>query len=165
MFDTQPDDLEAEISKAKKKLADFESGASWRELTARLQASSPMSPFLLARSLGLVGAGATTLVMLVVVVGSVFSRDVAEIVNGVEEAILVPVPVVLAGLTAMLGVGALLGWMGAVSAGRDAPYLPHEAKVHQRLMSEVQQLEAKRHVKERMTPKPATPRLLDRRGR
>lgn len=165
MLGTQPDELEAQIAQAKKKLAEFENGATWRDLTARLTAQSPLSPFLVARTLGLLGAGASIVLLLLVVLGSVVSRDVAEAVNGIEEAIIVPIPVILLALAGVLGVGAVLGWMGAVSAGRDAPYLPHEAKVHQRLMSDLQQLEAKRHVKERMTPKPATPRLLDRRGR
>jgi hypothetical protein len=165
MFGTQPDDLEGEILKAKKKLAEFENGSSYLELTARLAQSNPMHPFLLARTLSIAGATFCIILLLVALIGSAVSRDVAQAAGAVEDVLHIPLPVALGVLTAVLGLFGLLGFGFAVSAGRDAPYLPHEAKVHQRLMSDVQQLEAKRSVKERMTPKPATPRLLDRRGR
>jgi hypothetical protein len=165
MFGTPPDDLEVEITKAKQKLDAFENGSTWRELTARLQASNRMHPFLLVRTMGVSGAMLSLTALLLVLMGSVFSRDVAEVIGSIESVVLVPMPILLGLLAVFLGVGGLLGWIGSISAGREAPYLPHEAKVHQRLLSDVQQLEAKRSVKERMTPKPATPRLLDRRGR
>lgn len=165
MLGTPPDDLEAQITQAKKKLQEFENGASWRDHVARLSRSNPMHPFLLVRNLSF-GAMAVVAVLLVVtMIASVAIRDVAEVVNGIEAAVFVPIPLLLSLLCFALAFGGVLGLVGAVSAGREAPYLPHEAKVHQRLSSEVLQLEAKRSVKERMTPKPATPRLLDRRGR
>lgn len=165
MLGTPPDDLEAEITQAKKKLAEFEAGASWSELTARLQRSNPMHPFLLVRTLAFGGMAVCAVVLLCTMGGSVFSRDIAEMVGKFEAAVFVPFPLLMSTLAMALAFGGVLGWAGAVSAGREAPYLPHEAKVHQRLTSDVLQLEAKRTVKERMTPKPATPRLLDRRGR
>ena len=165
MFEPQPEDLEADIARARQRLAEFESAATTRDLMARLSASSPLHPFLLVRTFGVMGAVGMLGILALVVVGSILSRDVAESVNAIEGVTILPVPVVLLFLAFAMGAGAGLGWFGAVSAGRDAPYLPHESKVHQRLLSEVQQLEARRNVKERMTPKPATPRLLDRRTR
>lgn len=157
-------DIEEELVAARKRLAEFESAGSTRDLLARLSASSPMHPFLIFRTLGVLGAMGAIGVMVLVLLGSVLSRDVAQVVGTIEEVIFLPVPVVLLLLAMMCGAGAVLGWIGAISAGRDAPFLPHEAKTHQRLVSDVQQLEARRSVKERITPKPAPPRLLDRRG-
>ena len=165
MFGTPTDDLEAEIAKSRQKLTEFEDGASWRDLVARLQRASPMHPFLVFRTACAGLFGLCVVALLLVLIGSVFSRDVAEVVNSIETALFLPMPVVFGFLAIVFAGGAVVSYVGAISAGRQAAYLPHEAKVHQRLLSEVQQLEAKRHVKERMTPKPATPRLLDRRGR
>ena len=73
-----------------------------------------------------------------------------------------PLPLVLGVLAGCAIATALAAHLAALSSARNAPMLPHEAKVHSRLVSEVKQIEAQRAVKERMTPRPASPRLLAR---
>lgn len=157
-------DLEEAIAAAKKKLENFETAAGTSELLARLRRVSPMHPFLAMRMASLIGSTLAVLAAVGTMAGSVYSRDLAVTINSLQDQLGFPLLLVFVVLAACGFVGMLAGHFGAVSAAQNAPYLPHEAKVHQRLMADVQQLEAQRAVKERMTPRPATPRLLDRRS-
>ena len=163
MFGSQADENEAELAKARTALQQFEDNVGWRDLLARLQRASPMHPFLLFRNVSAFLFVASALGMIGLMGMSVISRDFAERINGIERVIVVPIPALLGLIAVVAFFSTILAFVGAISSGRQAPFLPHEAKVHQRLLADVQQLEAKRSVKERMTPKPATPRLIDRR--
>ncbi len=158
------EDLEKAIASARNKLDQFENGAGTSELLARLRNASPMHPFLVMRVVGLLGGMVSVVGAVAVMTSSVLSRDVAVQINDLQTAIGVPLPLVFVILATCGFTMMVAGHLGAISSGRSAPYLPAEAKAHQRLMADVQQLEAQRAVKERMTPRPATPRLLDRRS-
>jgi hypothetical protein len=150
------------LEHARLRLADFEASASSADLIARLRAASPLHPFLLVRTL----AGVLTVVCAIATVASLavplLGRDLAERMLALDAASGIPVPVAIGILTVCAGVVLVAAHFAAAAAGRGAPYRPNEAKVHQRLTSEIRQLEAQKAVKERMTPVGAGPRVLAR---
>lgn len=158
---TDPE-TERAIADARAKLQRFERSATTSELLTRLRASSRLHPFLLMRSLGGLAAAFSFALALVVMLVPLLSRDLASQLALLDDASGLPLPIVLGVLGGLSLVVALFAQFAATSSARSAPLLPHEAKIHQRLVSELQQLEAQRAVKERMTPKPAQPRLLAR---
>lgn len=155
-------DDETALKAARAKLEAFENGASAKDLIARLRHATPMHPVLLVRGLALFGAAVSGLATVGVLAAPLLSRDVAVFLLRLDEASGVPLPALLAVLGFCGLAVAIAAHLAAISLGRSAPFLPHEAKAHQRLVSEVKQLEAQRAVKERMTPPPARPRLLAR---
>ena len=88
--------------------------------------------------------------------------DMAIQFGALDQASGIPLPLVLGVLAGCALATMLAAHLAALSSARTAPLLPHEAKVHSRLVSEVRQIEAQRAVKERMTPRPASPRILAR---
>lgn len=147
------DNDDGALAAARDRLERFERSASPGELMARLRASSPMHPFLLFRGLAMLGA---------VLVMPFVSRDIAVQLAALDSAAGIPLPFVLGVLAGCALATMLAAHLAALSSARSAPLLPHEAKIHSRLVSEVKQIEAQRAVKERMTPRPASPRLLAR---
>jgi hypothetical protein len=157
-----PDNDEAALAAARERLERFERSASSRELMARLRASSPMHPFLVFRSLAMLGAAACGAGALAVLLVPLVSRDVAVRLAALDSAAGIPLPFVLIVLAGCALATMLAAHLAALASARSAPLLPQEAKIHSRLVSEVKQIEAQRAVKERMTPRPASPRLLAR---
>ena len=157
-----PDDNDAALAEARARLERFERSATARELMARLRAANPMHPFLVFRSLamlGVAGCGAAALAVLLVPLAS---RDVAVQLAALDQASGIPMPLVFGVLAGCALATMLAAHLAALATARGAPLLPHEARIHSRLVSDVKQIEAQRAVKERMTPRPATPRLLAR---
>jgi hypothetical protein len=150
------------LEDARRKLEEFEASGSGAELLARLRAASPLHPFLVARSLGGMLAVACGLATLASLVAPLASRDLAERMIALQSASGIPVPAALAILTVCAVAVMVAAHVAAVAAARGAPYRPHEAKIHQRLASELRQLEAQKAVKERMTPAGSGPRVLAR---
>lgn len=151
-------ELDASINKAKADLEHFEQGFSSRELLSRLRSASPLHPILVLRF----GLLTVTIFLAVAAVGSLslpfLSNDVAEVVGQLDQSIGVPLPGVIASLVPLFFLMALGVHYLALLLARSAPLLPHEARLHQRLVSDVKQLEAQRSVQRRMTPLSATPR-------
>ncbi len=153
------EELEPQLELARTKLEDFERSARASDVIARLRLSSPFHPTLLVRLLAVLATLGCVALTITTLAAPLLSRDLAILLARLDAAVGVPLPAVL-GLRAFLGAITALGaHLGALAAGRSAPYLPHEARIHQRLVSDVKQLEAKQAVKKRMTPAPARPRL------
>jgi hypothetical protein len=151
-------DLDAQIRDARTRLDAFERSFTARELLLRLRTHSPLHPFLVMRGLMLL-ASALTLVLAVVALTIPFLvPDAAEVIGRLDDAAGVPLFAVLAVLVVCFFGVALGGHFAAITSARSAPLLPHEARQHQRLVSDLQQLEAQRAVNSRLTPVSAEPR-------
>jgi hypothetical protein len=162
MADASDENHESALAEARSRLEKFERSATSRELMARLRAASPMHPFLVFRTLGGLGALVCGSGAIAVLLLPLFSRDLAVQLAGLDDAAGVPMPFVLALLAGCALATMAAAHVAALSAARSAALQPHEAKIHSRLVSEIKQIEAQRAVKERMTPRPASPRLLAR---
>lgn len=156
-------EIEQAIHDAQRRLDAFERSGTANELLFRLRQSSPLHPFLLMRGLGLWGAMFLVLCALAALAGPFMDEQVAHVVARLDAASGIPMFAVLAMLVLCSFSIALGGHFAALAAARGAPMLPHEAKQHQRLKADVQQLEAQRAVRERITPYGATPRPTRRR--
>jgi hypothetical protein len=150
------------IRKAKADLDQFERGTSARELLTRLRASDPFHPWLILRASFLFLTMVLTASAIVALVLPFLHHDIAEVVGMLDAAAGVPLPGILAFLVPLFFLMALGAHFLALVAARNAPLLAHEAKTHQRLVSDVKQLEAQRSVQLRMTPMTATPRIHTR---
>jgi hypothetical protein len=152
-------DFDDAIRQARKRLDAFERSTSSGDLVTRLRASSPLHPFLVLRALALVATlGMLILTITALVIPFVYN-DAAEIVAQLDDATGVPLFVVMAVLVLCFFGVAVGAHFAALVSARAAPFLPHEAKAHQRLVAELQQLEAQRAVQRRMTPMSAGPRI------
>jgi len=151
-------DLGPQLEEAREKLARFERRILNRRVIERIRRSRPFHPFFLLRTLSVLASMVFGVAALGVMVASMFDRDIAVFVSRLEAASLLPVP---AGL-ALIAVGALLfalcAHLALLVVGRSAPLLPHEAREHQRLVSDVKRLEATMAVHARLTPGTADPR-------
>lgn len=150
------------LEEARRRLEEFEGNATATELVARLRAANPVHPFLVLRALAsMVCAicGTATFVSLLV---PWIDRGLAQRIAALESVSGLPVPAALGILTACGAVALVAAHLGAASAGRNAAWRPREAKLHQRLMSDVRQLEAELLVRERITPRGASPRVHPR---
>jgi len=153
------EDLAPMIDDARARLDSFERRAMSGNLLSRLRRYSPFHPLLIARALAIAGTLLTVFLAIAALAAPLFYRPLAVEMSRLDSALGQPLPAVL-GLLVFLGfVTALGAHLAARAAGRSAPLLPHEAKHHQRLISDLKQLEAKASVKRRMTPPPGTPRL------
>jgi hypothetical protein len=155
-------DLDAAIRDARKRLDSFDRGATAGELLTRLRASSPLHPFLIVRSLSLLTTVFVLILALAALIVPFVSEDAAEIIARLDSASGIPLFLVLAVLVVCFFGVALGAHYAALAAARAAALLPHEAKVHQRLVSDLQQLEAQRAVSSRLTPLSAEPRTRRR---
>ena len=151
-------DFDDAIRQARKKLDAFERAASAEDLVVRLRRASPFHPFLVMRALALVGTAGILVLTIVSIFLPFIDHSLAEIVAGLDEATGVPLPAVLAVLVVCFFGMAIGAHFAALVAARNAPFLPHEAKAHQRLVADLQQLEAQRNVQRRMTPMAAETR-------
>lgn len=153
------EEVEPALDLAKTNLDDFEARTQRSELVARLRRSNPMHPTLVVRGLAMLATLGSGAVAIGCLAAPLASRDLAVSLSRLDSALGVPLPAVL-GLLFVLGLTTTAAaHLAAMAAARSTPLLPHEAKAHQRLVSEVKQLEAKKAVKKRMTPPPARPRL------
>ncbi|MEQ1504944.1 MAG: hypothetical protein ABMB14_22115 [Myxococcota bacterium] len=157
-------DFDDAIHQARNRLDAFERSASSGELVVRLRASSPLHPFLVMRALALLATLATVVLAILALALPVFNHQFAEIIGRLDDASGVPLFLVLAVLTLCFFGMALGAHFAALVSARNAPLLPHEAKVHQRLVADLQQLEAQRAVQQRLTPMSAEPRTRSGRG-
>lgn len=146
------------IRKAKSDLDRFEQSASGRELLLRLRTASPLHPWLVLRAMLLGITMLLTTAALFALALPFLHPDIAEIIGELDNAIGVPLPGIIALLVPLFFLMALGAHFLALVSARNAPLLPHEAKIHQRLVSDLKQLEAQRSVQMRMTPLSATPR-------
>jgi len=150
------------LADARQRLADFEESANQSDLIARLRAADPLHPLLVVRALALIGC----LVGGVATVGSLLvpwiDRGLAQQMAALEAVSGFAVPVALGLLTACAAVILISMQFAAATAGTNAPWRPHEAKIHQRLVSDLRQLEAQSSVRERLTPRGASPRIAPR---
>ncbi|MEQ1566795.1 MAG: hypothetical protein ABMA64_14230 [Myxococcota bacterium] len=151
-------DLEAAIRDARSQLDAFERSTSAQQLLARLQSASPLHPFLLLRSLSLIGTAFLVVAMMLALTLPFLYEPAAELIARLDSASGVPLFGVLAVLVVCSFGMALGGHFAAVTAARSATLMPNEAKIHQRLVSDLQQLEAQRAVSARLTPLSAEPR-------
>lgn len=159
MIEPTDENSEAALAEARSRLEHFERSTTARELMARLRASSPMHPFLLSRALALLGTVACGGGAVGVLLVPLASRDLAVRLGALDQASGIPLPLALALLAGCALATFIAAQLAALSAARNAPLLPHEARIHSRLVSDLRQIEAQRAVKERMTPGPAAPRL------
>ncbi|MEZ4235918.1 MAG: hypothetical protein R3F59_07095 [Myxococcota bacterium] len=155
----QDRDFDAEIRKAKNRLDKFERSATSGELVTRLRRYSPFHPFLVVRAFALFA----TMIMLVLAIAALVVpfvlSDVAVVVARLDAAAGIPMFAVFAVLVICFFFVAVGAHFVALVAARSAPMLPHEAREHQRLVSDLKQLEAQRAVMSRMTPRPSEPRM------
>jgi len=155
----QERDFDAEIRKARLRLDKFERSATSGDLVTRLRQHSPFHPFLMVRAFALLATGTMLLLAIAALVMPFVSVQVAAVVARLDAAAGVPLFAVFALLVIcffFVGVGA---HFVALVAARNAPMLAHEARSHQRLVSDLKQLEAQRAVMSRMTPRSAEPRI------
>lgn len=146
------------IRQAKKRIDAFERSTSSHDLVVRLRTASPLHPFLVLRAFALLFTAAALVMTMVALALPFFSNELAEIVAQLDDATGVPLPGVLAVLVVCFFGIAVGAHFAALVSARSAPFLPHEAKTHQRLVADLQQLEAQRAVQRRMTPMSAEPR-------
>lgn len=152
-------DLGPQLAVARDKLSRFERQVLNRRVIERLRHYQPFHPFLLLRTLSLFCAFMLGLGAVLVMVVSSIQREAAVFLSRIEEAAVLPIPV---GLALLAGCGllfALCAHLALLVVGRSAPLLPHEARQHQRLTSDVKRLEAQMAVAARLTPSPADPRI------
>jgi len=153
-------ELEQQLAVARDRLDTFERQTINRHVIERLRQSSPFHPFFLLRSLAVVLSILLGIAGVAVMITSMVERDVAVIVSRIEEASVLPLPVAF-GLLAGCGLlFALCAHLALLVVGRSAPLLPHEAREHQRLVSDVKRIEATMAVQSRLTPSPAGPRSV-----
>ncbi len=151
-------DLGSALVIARDKLEEFERDTINRGVLTRLRSNSPFHPFLLVRALALMSAALLGVAAVSVMAAPLISRDLAQQIGQIDSASPLPLPAAL-GLLAACGLLFALGaHLAALVAGRSAPLLPHEARIHQRLVSDVKRLEAQHAVSQRLTPGPPSPR-------
>ena len=149
-----------DLTMARDRLERFERQTINRRVIERLRRSRPFHPFLVLRTFALfvssiLGAGAIG-----VMIASMIERDIAVIISRFEEASAFPVPFAMLVLALCGLLFALGAHLALLVMGRSAPLLPHEAREHQRLVSDVKRIEAAMAVQARLTPSPADPRVL-----
>lgn len=154
-----PADLRPTLAAARDKLDRFERRVMNQQVLVRLRAHMPLHPFLLFRFLALALGVLFLVASVLVIVAPLVSREMAQRVVEFDAMFTtIPAPAV----PALLGAGCLLFGLGAhlaaLVAGRGAPLLAHEARQHQRLVSDVKRLEAQLAVSARLTPSPSTRR-------
>jgi hypothetical protein len=150
------DEIDRDLAAARQRLHAFERSRTSADHIARLKASSPLHPFLVGRAASgfiVVAAGGAGLAALVV---PFVSRDVAGMVSQIDAAMGFPLFVAGLLLACCAMVTTVAAHFLAISAGKDAPLMPHEARSHQRLVSDVLQLEARKRTS---TPAPARSRI------
>lgn len=150
-----PADLRPALDAARQKLERFERRVMNRQVLVRLRAQSPLHPFLIFRFLSVVLAVVCFVATLAVMVAPLVSRELAQQVIEFDAMFRIDAPAVPALLGAGFLLFALCAHLAALVAGRSAPLLPHEARQHQRLISDVKRLEAQLAVSSRLTPSPA----------
>jgi len=152
---------EERLAEARRRVTDFERSTQ-ADLIARLRAAEPLHPLLIVRALALVGCIGGS----VATVGSLMvpwlDRGLAQRMAALEAASGLLIPVALGLLTVCAGVVLVSTQYAAAAAAVDAPWRPHEAKIHQRLVSDLRQLEAQTAVRDRLTPRSASPRSVPR---
>lgn len=151
-----PADLRPALAAARDKLDRFERRVMNHQVLVRLRAQSPFHPFLLFRTLSLMLAVVLLVASVAVMLVPLAGRDAAEQVLAFETMFSgTPAPAI----PGLLAVGCLLfalcAHLAALVAGRGAALLPHEARQHQRLTSDVKRLEAQLAVSSRVTPPPS----------
>jgi hypothetical protein len=155
----QERDFDAEIRKARVRLDKFERSASSGELVTRLRRHSPFHPFLMVRAVALFATAITLLLAVAALVVPFVTVEVAAVVARLDAASGVPLFAVFALLVICFFFVAVGAHFVALVSARNAPMLPDEARTHQRLVSDLKQLEAQRAVNSRMTPRSAEPRI------
>lgn len=151
-----PADLRPALAAARDKLERFEQRVLNRHVMVRLRTQSPLHPFLLFRFFSLVFGVLFIVASIGIIVAPLFGREIAQRVLEFEAMFSgMPAPAVPALLAAGCLLFALCAHLAALVAGRSAALLPHEARQHQRLMSDVKRLEAQLAVSSRLTPSPA----------
>ncbi|MEM6927032.1 MAG: hypothetical protein AAF602_08900 [Myxococcota bacterium] len=147
------------MAQARDKLDKFERRTISRRVVDRLRHHRPFHPFFLLRGFSLFLASILGLGALAVMVVPMLDRDIAVMLSRLEDAAVLPVPVALGVLAASCLLFAFGAHLALLVAGRTAPLLPHEARQHQRLVSDVKRIEATMAVQARLTPAPADPRI------
>jgi hypothetical protein len=156
------DSPQERLAEARQRLADFEASVTQSDLVARLRAAHPLHPVLILRAFGAitcVASGAAALASLIV---PWIDRSLAQQMVALEASSGLAIPVALGLLTVCAGVVMISAHFAAATVAVHAPWRPHEAKMHQRLVSDVRQLEAQAAVRDRLTPRGASPRILSR---
>ena len=147
------DDVQQSLRQARERLAAFEEEMSRQNLITRLKTSSPGHPLLLARVGAALAGFGLVLVATLVLAAPVLGREAAVAVHQVDAALGFPLPIAL-GVLAMCAMAmAAAAHQLALGAARNAPFLPDEAKQHQRLVADVKQLESRLALEG--TPRPA----------
>jgi hypothetical protein len=150
------DEIDRDLEVARARLDAFERSRTASDYIARLKASSPLHPFLVARAgAGFIAAGGAA-AGLIALVTPYLSRDAATALAQLDVAL--GFPLFVAGLLlACCGmVMSVTAHFMAIGSGKEARLMPHEARTHQRLVSDVQQLEARKRTS---TPAPARSRI------
>lgn len=152
-------DVTVSLAQARQKLDTFERKTMNRNVLTRLRTRSPFHPFLVIRALALMATALLSVAAISIMVAPLLSRDIAIQIGRFDAVTFLPLPVAVG----LLAGGALLfafgAHMAALVAGRNAPLLAQEARVHQRLVSDVKRLEAQKAVSARLTPRPPRPRM------
>jgi hypothetical protein len=159
------DSPQAKLAEARQRLADFEESITHSDLVARLRADKPLHPLLMLRWLALVlclSGGVSAIGSLIV---PWIDRGLAQQLAALETASGLAMPVALGLLTVCAAVVLISAHFAAAAVAVHAPWRPHEAKMHQRLVSDVRQLEAQTAVRDRLTPRGASPRNVARDSR
>lgn len=162
MYDPGDVELENAIRDARARLDAFDRESTTAQLLYRLRLVSPYHPFLVVRFFGLNVALLLLIGALGALVGPLLSGELAEVIARLDDAAEVPLFAVLAVLVVCAFAVGIGGHFAAIAAARGATLLPHEAKRHQRLVADLQQLEAQRAVLARISPGGAEPRVQPR---
>ena len=143
---------EIELFSAQGALDEFNGSVSRTDLIARVQSARPLHPALMVARAASTAAG-LTLIATLIWTGMVASGTLPTALVAFAEPAGVPAPLI--GLALALCCGAIMACARelAVMAGEHSPMLPNEAKVHQRLVSDVLRLKAMRTVRARVGKK------------
>jgi hypothetical protein len=138
------DDINAQLQAARQRLSDFEEASARANLLARLKASQPAHPFLLARTGA--GLGGMALLLGAVALGAAplfLGRATAITLQQLDQSLGFPMPIALVVLSLCAFAMAVAAHQLALGAARQVPLLPAEGKQHQRYVADVKQLESK----------------------
>ncbi len=150
------DEIDQDLDQARQRLLAFERSRSTGDCISRIKRSSPLHPVLILRAgAGFVAMG--SLVGAVVALALPFiAPQTGDSLSRLDASLTVPLFVAGFAVCFCSLLIATAAHFMAVSLGRDSPLLPAEARTHQRLVSDVKQLEARKRTS---TPPPARPRM------
>ena len=150
-------DLNHRIVQARTQLSQLEDVDNDVKLV-RLRAAVPNHPFLLMRTVGFGGALSFLVMLVLSFAAPLAGPEGVRTMAALDEAMGLPVPLVMVALVGCLVVMGVVGQQLAVMRAQTAPLLPDERKIQQELLQKIVQMETRQEVNKR-APKKRNPLL------